>query len=214
MELRKQCATARLTEPVSADAETDTDTDTDTDTEIACTSTQSLHVLEAQLQELQAELASAQSQERLVSFEVCPRLVAEVISHWTGVPLSQLAREHNSKVLSFADDLGRRVRGQPQAIAALDRAMRATAAGLNPSDAPVGVFLLVGPSGVGKTETALALADLLYGGERFLTTINMSEFQEKHSISRLIGSPPGYVGCLTPPRCLPKCSSRCATPKP
>jgi type VI secretion system protein VasG len=72
--------------------------------------------------------------------------------------------------------------------------MRATAAGLNKPDAPVGVFLLVGPSGVGKTETALALADLLYGGERFVTTINMSEFQEKHTVSRLIGAPPGYVG--------------------
>lgn len=188
LELRKQCATARLDTAVAPDADADADAD------IACATTQSLHELESQLQELQAELLDAQAKERLVSFEVCPRLVAEVISHWTGVPLSQLAREHNSKVLNFADDLGRRVRGQPQAIAALDRAMRATAAGLNRSDAPVGVFLLVGPSGVGKTETALALADLLYGGERFLTTINMSEFQEKHSISRLIGSPPGYVG--------------------
>ncbi|MNO61946.1 Chaperone protein ClpB 1 [compost metagenome] len=117
-----------------------------------------------------------------------------MISHWTGVPLSQLAREHNAKVASFASDLRQRVRGQEQAVQALDRAMRATAAGLNKPDAPVGVFLLVGPSGVGKTETALALADLLYGGERFLTTINMSEFQEKHTVSRLIGAPPGYVG--------------------
>ncbi|WP_010487724.1 type VI secretion system ATPase TssH [Pseudomonas sp. S9] len=153
-----------------------------------------LEELEAQLRAAQAELSAAQNQQRLVSYEVCPRLVAEVISHWTGVPLSQLAREHNSKVISFSADLRQRLRGQEQAISALDRAMRATAAGLNRPDAPVGVFLLVGPSGVGKTETALALADLLYGGERFLTTINMSEFQEKHSISRLIGAPPGYVG--------------------
>jgi type VI secretion system protein VasG len=130
----------------------------------------------------------------LVSYEVCPRLVAEVISHWTGVPLTHLAREHNAAVAHFADHLGTRLRGQQQAIEALDRAMRASAAGLNRTDAPVGVFLLVGPSGVGKTETALALADLLYGGERFLTTINMSEFQEIHSVSRLIGAPPGYVG--------------------
>ena len=153
-----------------------------------------LATLESQLRELQAELAKAQSEERLVSFEVCPRLVAEVISHWTGVPLSQLAREHNAKVASFAADLRARVRGQEQAVQVLDRAMRAAAAGLNKDDAPAGVFLLVGPSGVGKTETALALADLLYGGERFLTTINMSEFQEKHTVSRLIGAPPGYVG--------------------
>ena len=179
LELRKQCAMARQ-------ASTEEQDDAEPEYDLA--------QLEAELREIQAELATAQAHERLVSFEVCPRLVAEVISHWTGVPLSQLAREHNSKVLSFASDLGLRVRGQAQAIAALDRSMRATAAGLNRADAPVGVFLLVGPSGVGKTETALALADLLYGGERFLTTINMSEFQEKHTVSRLIGAPPGYVG--------------------
>lgn len=178
LELRKQCASARLA-PVTAPEEE---------------SRPDLDQLEAELRDLQGELAISQAKERLVSFEVCPRLVAEVISHWTGVPLSQLAREHNSKVLSFSADLRQRVRGQEQAIEALDRSMRATAAGLNQPDAPVGVFLLVGPSGVGKTETALALADLLYGGERFLTTINMSEFQEKHSVSRLIGAPPGYVG--------------------
>ncbi|WP_122556584.1 AAA family ATPase, partial [Pseudomonas viridiflava] len=80
------------------------------------------------------------------------------------------------------------------AVYALDRAMRAAAAGLNKPDAPAGVYLLAGPSGVGKTETAIALAVLLYGGERFLTVINMSEFQEKHTVSRLIGAPPGYVG--------------------
>src|SRR5690606_35546522 len=108
---------------------------------------------------------------------------------WTGVPLTQLAREHRTKTATFAEDLREQVRGQEQAIAALDRAMRASAAGLNKPDAPVGVFLLVGPSGVGETETALALADLLYGGERFLTTIYMSEFQEKHTVSRLIGAP-------------------------
>lgn len=179
LELRKQCASLRQN---SSDAE-------NSDGQAV-----QLEQLEGELRAVQAELASAQVNERLVSFEVCPRLVAEVISHWTGVPLSQLAREHNSKVLTFAHDLGLRVRGQAQAIAALDRSMRATAAGLNRADAPVGVFLLVGPSGVGKTETALALADLLYGGERFLTTINMSEFQEKHTVSRLIGAPPGYVG--------------------
>ena len=178
LKLRKQCAAARTAPDCVRDDETRPD----------------LEQLEAELRDLQVELASAQAVERLVSFEVCPRLVAEVISHWTGVPLSQLAREHNSKVLTFASDLRQRVRGQEQAIEALDRSMRATAAGLNKPDAPVGVFLLVGPSGVGKTETALALADLLYGGERFLTTINMSEFQEKHTVSRLIGAPPGYVG--------------------
>ncbi|SDU91489.1 type VI secretion system ATPase TssH [Pseudomonas mucidolens] len=155
---------------------------------------QSVETLEVVLNETHKALTELQVKERLVSFEVCPRLVAEVISAWTGVPLAQLAREHNVKVASFATDIGARIRGQEQAVHALDRAMRATAAGLNKPDAPVGVFLLVGPSGVGKTETALALADLLYGGDRFITTINMSEFQEKHTVSRLIGAPPGYVG--------------------
>ncbi len=150
--------------------------------------------IETRLQQIQQALTQAQAVERLVSFEVCPRLVAEVVSAWTGVPLEQLAREHNARVASFAVDLRQRIRGQDQAVHALDRSMRATAAGLNKTDAPVGVLLLVGPSGVGKTETALALADLLYGGERFVTTINMSEFQEKHTVSRLIGAPPGYVG--------------------
>ncbi|WP_177346351.1 type VI secretion system ATPase TssH [Pseudomonas sp. MF6396] len=151
-------------------------------------------VLQASLETTRSLLEAAQAEERLVSFEVCPRLVAEVISAWTGVPLEQLAREHNARIMRFAEDLRARIRGQEQAVQALDRSMRANAAGLAKPDAPVGVFLLVGPSGVGKTETALALADLLYGGERFITTINMSEFQEKHTVSRLIGAPPGYVG--------------------
>ncbi|MCJ8205748.1 type VI secretion system ATPase TssH [Pseudomonas sp. RGM2987] len=153
-----------------------------------------VEALEEALHETHRLLVAAQVQERLVSFEVCPRLVAEVISAWTGVPLAQLAREHNAKVASFAADMRARIRGQEQAVQALDRAMRAAASGLNRSDAPVGVFLLVGPSGVGKTETAHALADLLYGGDRFITTLNMAEFQERHTVSRLIGAPPGYVG--------------------
>ena len=143
----------------------------------------------------QAKLESLQRQgQRLVSLEVCPQLVAEVIGDWTGLPVDQLARRHDQRLASFASDLRGRLRGQEQAVVALDRALRAAAAGLNAPEAPVGVFLLVGPSGVGKTETALALADLLYGGERFLTTLNLSEFAEKHSVSRLIGAPPGYVG--------------------
>ncbi|WP_462382852.1 type VI secretion system ATPase TssH [Pseudomonas sp. Marseille-QA0892] len=149
---------------------------------------------ETTIEALRAELSTLQQVNRLVSYEVCPRLVAEVISQWTGVPLAHLAAEHDNRVERFADDLRARVRGQNQAVTALDRSMRAAAAGLNRPDAPVGVFLLVGPSGVGKTETALALADLLYGGDRFLTVINMSEFQERHTVSRLLGAPPGYVG--------------------
>lgn len=181
LQLRRRC-TARRQSDAPADSPTDQP------------QAPSLEQLSAELEQLQGQLQSIPVERRLVSYEVSPRLVAEVISHWTGVPLSQLAREHSARVTGFADDLRQRIRGQEQAVVALDRAMRAAAAGLNNPDAPAGVFLLVGPSGVGKTETALALADLLYGGERFLTTINMSEFQEKHSVSRLLGAPPGYVG--------------------
>lgn len=188
LDLRQRLAQAReLANACELDAEAEAETNTEA-------AVPNVAELEAQLHDTHRALTDAHAVQRLVSFEVCPRLVAEVISAWTGVPLSQLAREHNAKILSFADDLRLRIRGQEQAVHALDRAMRATAAGLNKPDAPVGVFLLVGPSGVGKTETALALADLLYGGDRFITTINMSEFQEKHTVSRLIGAPPGYVG--------------------
>ncbi|QJI37320.1 type VI secretion system ATPase TssH [Pseudomonas sp. ADAK13] len=153
-----------------------------------------IEALEQSLAENRQALQAAQHGQRLVSFEVCPRLVAQVISAWTGIPQEQLAREHSAKVLNVAEDLHGRILGQAYAVQVLDRCLRAVAAGVNRPDAPVGVFLLVGPSGVGKTETAHVLADLLYGGERFVTTINMSEYQEKHSLSRLIGAPPGYVG--------------------
>ncbi|MHC8336600.1 type VI secretion system ATPase TssH [Pseudomonas sp. HLT2-19-2] len=194
LDLRQQLAKAREAAAVEPTVTVEEDAEGTVIETLAVDEAQSVASLEAALNETHRALTDAQLKERLVSFEVCPRLVAEVISAWTGVPLAQLAREHNAKVASFATDLRTRIRGQEQAVHALDRSMRATAAGLNKPDAPVGVFLLVGPSGVGKTETALALADLLYGGDRFITTINMSEFQEKHTVSRLIGAPPGYVG--------------------
>lgn len=195
LDLRQQLAKARATScQLQASVEEGGEGAVNSSLAVAGHAEQGVETLEAALNETHRALSDAQHQQRLVSFEVCPRLVAEVISAWTGVPLEQLALEHNAKVASFAADLRVRIRGQEQAVHALDRSMRATAAGLNKPDAPVGVFLLVGPSGVGKTETALALADLLYGGDRFITTINMSEFQEKHTVSRLIGAPPGYVG--------------------
>jgi len=150
--------------------------------------------LQEALDQAHAALTDLQRDQPLVSFEVCPRLVAEVVSTWSGLPLAQLAREHSTRIASFATDLRARIRGQEHAVQVLARSMRAAAAGLNDPEAPVGVFLLVGPSGVGKTETARAIADLLYGAERFITTLNMSEFQSGHTVSRLIGAPPGYVG--------------------
>ncbi|MDR6914549.1 type VI secretion system protein VasG [Pseudomonas sp. 3296] len=194
LDLRQQLAKAREAAAVEPIVTVEEDAEGTVIETLPVDEAKSVETLEAALNDTHKTLTALQVKERLVSFEVCPRLVAEVISAWTGVPLAQLAREHNAKVASFATDLRTRIRGQEQAVHALDRSMRATAAGLNKPDAPVGVFLLVGPSGVGKTETALALADLLYGGDRFITTINMSEFQEKHTVSRLIGAPPGYVG--------------------
>lgn len=150
--------------------------------------------LAEQLSQLQQALGALQTEQVLVHYEVSEQLVAEVISAWTGIALSNLIEQRSNRVLEFSERMQGRIRGQDHAIAALDRSVRAIATGMTNPDAPDGVFLLVGPSGVGKTETALAMADLLYGGDRFLTTINMSEFQEKHAVSRLIGSPPGYVG--------------------
>jgi type VI secretion ATPase, ClpV1 family len=143
---------------------------------------------------LTALLTHQQSHGVLIHHEVTPHVVADVIASWTGIPLVNLIETPSTQVTEFAERLQVRIRGQDQAIALIERAVKATAAGLGNPQAPTGVFLLAGPSGVGKTETALAVAELLYGGERFLTTINMSEFQEKHALSRLIGAPPGYVG--------------------
>jgi type VI secretion system protein VasG len=148
----------------------------------------------AALEEATAELAAARGSEPLVHSEVDVDAVARVIEAWTGVPAGKMRADRIQAVLGVEASLRERVRGQPDALKVVAEVLRISHAGIRNPNAPVGVLLFVGPSGVGKTETALALADLLYGGERFLTTINMSEFQEKHTVSRLIGSPPGYVG--------------------
>lgn len=147
-----------------------------------------------QLAQLKQALAEIQGDDPLVHYEVSPDVVGEVISSWTGIPVGKMVKDEATTVLTFAQNLNQRIKGQAHAINAIDKGVRAAKAGINNPDTPIGVFLLVGPSGVGKTETCIGVADLLFGGERFLTSINMSEFQEKHSVSRLIGSPPGYVG--------------------
>jgi type VI secretion system protein VasG len=130
----------------------------------------------------------------LLHADVDAGLISSVVSDWTGIPVGRMVKDDVAAILGFEDRLRKRVQGQDAALDVLGRELRAARAGLKPSGPPLGVFLLVGPSGVGKTETALGLADLLFGGERFVVTINMSEFQERHTVSRLIGSPPGYVG--------------------
>ncbi|MGH7916641.1 MAG: type VI secretion system ATPase TssH, partial [Candidatus Binataceae bacterium] len=130
----------------------------------------------------------------LLRLEVDPDVVAKVVSDWTGIPLGKVMRDQARGVLNLADNLKTRVKGQDQALDLIARVVKSAKSGLKDPAQPLGVFLLAGPSGVGKTETALAVADLLFGGEHSLVTLNMSEFQEKHTVSRLVGSPPGYVG--------------------
>ncbi|HBC3970326.1 TPA: type VI secretion system ATPase TssH [Vibrio alginolyticus] len=130
----------------------------------------------------------------LVHFEVGPDEVSHVISDWTGIPMGKMLQDEAETTLKLKESLTQSIKGQEYAIDALSEGIQTAKAGLGNPNAPTGVFLLVGPSGVGKTETARAIADQMFGGERFMTTINMSEFQEKHTVSRLIGSPPGYVG--------------------
>ena len=122
------------------------------------------------------------------------QLVGEVISGWTGIPVGKMIKDEIATVLHLEKHLGARVIGQGHALEGISHRIRTARAGLDDPQKPVGTFMLVGPSGVGKTETALALSDLLYGGEHNVITINMSEFQEAHTVSTLKGSPPGYVG--------------------
>ncbi len=141
-----------------------------------------------------AELARVQGERGLVWPEVDGQAVAEVIAAWTGIPIGKMLADEIKTVLALGERLAQRVIGQDHALEAIARRIRTSRAGLDNPARPVGVFLLAGPSGVGKTETALALADALYGGERNSVIINMSEYQEAHTVSSLKGSPPGYVG--------------------
>ncbi len=142
----------------------------------------------------QEQLDAIRNGNPLVHFEVGPDEVSHVISDWTGIPMGKMLQDEAETTLKLKESLTQSIKGQEYAIDALSEGIQTAKAGLGNPDAPTGVFLLVGPSGVGKTETARAIAAQMFGGERFMTTINMSEFQEKHTVSRLIGSPPGYVG--------------------
>jgi type VI secretion system protein VasG len=150
--------------------------------------------LQADLAKLNAELAKVHGESPLMQVCVDGQTIAEVVSGWTGIPVGKMVKDEIQTVLSLKDVLEKRVIGQSHALEAIGQRIRTARAGLEDPRRPIGVFLLVGPSGVGKTETALTLADVLYGGERNMVTINMSEYQEAHTVSGLKGSPPGYVG--------------------
>jgi type VI secretion system protein VasG len=150
--------------------------------------------LRGELATLNNELEALQGETPLMRVCVDAHIVGDVVSGWTGIPIGKMLKDEVQSVLQLESTLGRRVIGQDHALGMISERIRTSKAGLEDPSKPIGVFLLVGPSGVGKTETALTLADLLYGGERNLITINMSEFQEAHTVSTLKGSPPGYVG--------------------
>jgi len=148
----------------------------------------------AQLQAMESDLSVLQGETGLIRVCVDAQIVGEVLSAWTGIPAGKMLKDEITTVLALQEHLGKRVIGQPHAMEIISQRVQTSRASLDDPNKPVGVFMLVGPSGVGKTETALALSDLLYGGEHNLITINMSEFQEPHTVSTLKGSPPGYVG--------------------
>jgi type VI secretion system protein VasG len=156
----------------------------------AATSTDDLQ----QLQTCKQQLEDLQGQQPLVHPFVDRNAIAETVASWTGIPVGRMMSDEISTVLNLHQELGKQVVGQDHALRLIAESIRSSRAQLNDPGKPIGVFLLAGTSGVGKTETAIALAQLLYGGEQNMTTINMSEFKEEHKVSILMGSPPGYVG--------------------
>ncbi len=153
-----------------------------------------LQALEAEIQRIQEQLRSAQGAEAMVKEEVTADDIAEVVSRWTGIPVSKMLQSERDKLLHLEEELHRRVIGQDEAIRAVADAVRRSRAGLQDPKRPIGSFIFLGTTGVGKTELAKALAEFLFDDETMMTRIDMSEYQEKHSVSRLIGAPPGYVG--------------------
>lgn len=150
--------------------------------------------LKDQILKISAELEDIQQGLPMIRTEVDPDVVAKVVSDWTGIPLGKVMRDEAGNMLNLEENFKRRIKGQNEGLKIIASVIKSAKSGIKDPDQPLGVFLLAGPSGVGKTETGLAIADLLFGGENFMVSINMSEFQEKHTVSRLIGSPPGYVG--------------------
>ena len=147
-----------------------------------------------ELDRLKSELIEKQSDSKMIKEEVDAEEIAEVVSKWTGIPVSKMIESERVKLLKLEDELSKRVVGQKEAITALSDAIRRSRAGLQDDKKPIGSFIFLGTTGVGKTELAKSLADYLFNDENAMTRIDMSEYQEKHSVSRLVGAPPGYVG--------------------
>jgi len=175
-------------------SEAETEQDEQTDKADASEASVDEAELRKQINEAMTALREMQGEEPLVHPQVDSAAVAAVVSDWTGIPVGSMVKDEVEATLHMEDRLRERVVGQEHALSIISEKLRTTKAGIGNPNQPMGVFLCVGPSGVGKTELALAIADLLFGGDQFLTTINMSEFMESHTVSQLKGSPPGYVG--------------------
>ena len=149
---------------------------------------------EQEIQTLEKRLAEVQKKEQYLKEEVDAEDIAEIVSKWTGIPVTKMMESEKERLLKLEDELGRRVIGQREALAAVSNAVRRARAGLQDPNRPTGSFIFLGPTGVGKTETARALAEFLFDDERALVRLDMSEYMEKHAVARMIGAPPGYVG--------------------
>jgi len=150
--------------------------------------------LKRQLEQAKEDLEALQADKKMLKEEVDDEDIAEVVSRWTGIPVSRMLEGERQKLLKMEERLGQRVIGQQQAIEAVSNAVRRARSGLQDPNRPIGSFIFMGPTGVGKTELAKALAEFIFDSEQAMVRIDMSEFMEKHSVSRLIGAPPGYVG--------------------
>ncbi|MFO7884476.1 MAG: type VI secretion system ATPase TssH [Desulfobacteraceae bacterium] len=180
--------------PSKKEAESDKDEILQTEDKKPDLSSQERQTMMDELKNLMDKLSSLQGESPLILPSVDSQVVASVVADWTGIPVGRMVKNEIEAVVNLADTLEKRVIGQRHALDAIGMRIQTSRAGLDDPNRPVGVFMLVGPSGVGKTESALALAEALYGGEQNVITINMSEFQEAHTVSTLKGAPPGYVG--------------------
>ncbi|MCP1673927.1 type VI secretion system protein VasG [Natronocella acetinitrilica] len=195
--LREQTGSADAPAEVASEAESATESDSTTGTAEDTAGGEPPVDVEAalkQLDQLQQQLSELQGDSPLILPSADAQAVASVVADWTGIPVGRMVKDEIANVLTLADRLAERVKGQDHALEMIARRVQTSRANLDNPSKPVGVFMLAGPSGVGKTETALTLAESLYGGEQNIITINMSEFQEAHTVSTLKGAPPGYVG--------------------
>lgn len=153
-----------------------------------------LQALDKEIEDTQKQLRDMQGDKAMIKEEVDAEDIADVVSRWTGIPVSKMLQSEKDKLLHLEEELHQRVIGQDEAIEAVADAVRRSRAGLQDPKRPIGSFIFLGTTGVGKTELAKALAEFLFDDETMMTRIDMSEYQEKHSVSRLVGAPPGYVG--------------------